>query len=613
MELKIGNKVKVSSTNVLWLGALLAVSIVLLCLESDLLWKIQQYDLFLYSSLFFQQQMVASGGMLSYIGTFFTQFLYHPWVGVTMLCGWWYLLMWLVKRTFCIPSRWGIVALIPVAILLTANVDMGYWVYVIKLHGWFFSATIGATAVVALLWAFRKLPANLWLRMGFVVLVVVAGYPLMGVYALAAALLMGIWTWILTKNRPQNIVISAMALLAVVVVPLCYYRFVYYQTNIIYIYRTAIPDFTFEEDHPGYYIPYYLLGLCFLAFAIVYPRQQSKAAGKKVTSVLKQSLLLIAVGAIVWHFWYRDVNFHHELRMQRCIENCDWEGVLEEGRNQHEEPTRSIVMMHNLALSRLGRQCEDMYKFPKGSNRSNTSLPIYMFNTAGRLTYYNYGRMNDCHRMCMEEGVEFGWSVDLLKYLARASVMSNERQATRKYLNLLRQTHYYDDWADHMEQLMNDRKLLEGDKETGPITHMMQYPDIQGDASGHVEANLMTMLSHIDSDDPYFQEQAVLAAMWTRNSHDFFDRFNHYVKQHPEKPVPRIIQEAACLFGYLEQLPNLDSMPFDDNVRYSFMDFMYEMEQCQGRPNGRLQKELYQRFGGTYYYEFFFLRDITYY
>ena len=191
--------------------------------------------------------------------------------------------------------------------------------------------------------------------------------------------------------------------------------------------------------------------------------------------------------------------------------------------------------------------------------------------------------------------------------------MSNEHQVAKKYLDLLRQTQYYDDWADHMEQLMNDRKSLEDDKETGPITHMMQYPDIQGDASGYVETNLMTMLSHIDSDDPYFQEQAVLAAMWTRNSHDFFDRFNHYVKQHAEKPVPRIIQEAAYLFGNLEQLPNINMMPFDDNVRYSFMDFMEQMEQCQGRPNGRLQKELYQRYGSTYYYEFFFLRDITYY
>ena len=164
-----------------------------------------------------------------------------------------------------------------------------------------------------------------------------------------------------------------------------------------------------------------------------------------------------------------------------------------------------------------------------------------------------------------------------------------------------------------MEQLIGDRKLLEGNKETGPITRMMQYPDIPSDASGYVEANLMTMLSHIDSDDSYFQEQAVLAAMWTRNSHDFWDRFDHYVKLHPDKPVPRIIQEAACLFGHLDQLPFVDMMPFDESVRNNFMDFMYQMELCQGMPDIRLRNYLAQHYGNTYYFEYFFLRDITYY
>ena len=61
--------------------------------------------------------------------------------------------------------------------------------------------------------------------------------------------------------------------------------------------------------------------------------------------------------------------------MQRCIEQADWEGVIDEGRKQAGEPTRAIVMMHNLALSRLGRQCDEMYNFPKGSKRTNTELP----------------------------------------------------------------------------------------------------------------------------------------------------------------------------------------------------------------------------------------------
>ena len=81
---------------------------------------------------------------------------------------------------------------------------------------------------------------------------------------------MGVWTWRLSKNRNQNIIVSASALLAIVAIPLFYYRFVYYQTHLADIYRTALPAFTVQEDYPAFYYPYYLLAVCFLAFVVCY-------------------------------------------------------------------------------------------------------------------------------------------------------------------------------------------------------------------------------------------------------------------------------------------------------------------------------------------------------
>ena len=599
----------------LWLVALVAIATALLYADSDLLWKVQQYNLFLSSSLFFKQMMVVPGGMLSYLGSFFTQFFYHPWIGALMLCGWWWLLMWLTKRAFSISNKWLVVTLIPVAILLIANMTLGYWIYVMKLHGYFFSATIGTTAGVALLWAFRKLPETLWIRIGYIASVVIAGYPLMGVYALATALLMGIWTWRLTKKTTSNSILSVVSILVIVAVPLVYYRYIYYQTNIHDIYTTALPIFTITETLHAYYIPYYLLAFIFLLLTIVpmKSKEDSPSSPLPIKNIAIQGIMLVALIAGVWHFWYKDDNFRHELRMQRCIEQADWNGVLEEGKKQEGEPTRAIVMMHNLALSRLGLQCEEMYKFQKGSKKPDTPLPVYMYNTAGRLIYYHYGVMNECHRMCMEEGVEYGWNVELLQYMARTAIFCKETQVARKYLNLLRQTQYHGDWADHMESLIDNPDLLNSDMETGPITHMLCYPDIQSQGDSYVEKNLMTMLSQTDSNDPYFQEQAVLGAMWTRNTSDFWARFEQYLNLHFNRPVPRIFQEAAYLFGNMEQLSFTEELPIDRQVKENFQGFMQLMQQCQGKPNGQMKKYLYQRYGTTYYFEYFFLRDITYY
>ena len=616
----------------LWLGALFVIALTLINIESDLLWKIQQYDLFLYSTLFFKQQMVVSGGLLSYLGSFFTQFFYYPWLGVLMLCSWWLLLMWLVKRAFCLPDRWNILALIPVAILLTANMELGYGLYYMQLRGYFFVATIGTTAVTALLWAFRKLPEKLWIRILFIVLTALASYPLMGIYGLAATLLMGVMTWRLSKKLTQNIILTSIALLAVVAIPLFFYRYVYHETNILYIYQTALPYYAMKDNTVSL-LPYYVLAVCYIAFTVTFRsawhqnfeivEKDAKKASKGKKGQLKakkkmpilhwsiQGVLLAVLVTTVWHFWYKDANFHHELRMQRCIEEADWEGVIEEGKKQNCEPTRAIVMMHNLALSRLGRQCDEMYNFPKGSKRSNSPLPIYMYNVVGEMLYYQYGVLNECHRLCMEDGVQHGWDVELLKYLARTALLSNENVAAKKHLDILRQTLFYDEWANHMELLMNNPKRLQEDSETGPILHMMHYPDIQSEGDGSVEKNLMTMLSQTDSNDPYFQEQAVLGAMWARDSQAFWQRFKQYINLHPDIPVPRIIQEAAWLFGNMEQLDIIHELPFDKSVKDNLNGFMSMMKQYKGTP--QMRDYLLQSYGNTYYFEYYFLRDITYY
>jgi len=603
---------------VLWLGALAVVAFALLYFEADLLWKVQQHSLFLNSSLFFRQQMVVPGGMLSYLGAFFSQHFYYPWVGVVLLCAWWLLLMWLTERTFNIPGKWIVLTVVPVAILLVANMQLGYWVYVIKLRGFFYVATLGVTAGTALLWAFRKLPEKLWLRAAFIVLTTLIGYPLMGVYALAAILLMVLlaWRYPLTSHPSpltSKLILSTVALLSVVAIPLLYYRFVYYETNLADIYTTALPDFSISDDYPEFYYPYYLLAAFYLLLTWI-SCCEWKAPKRPVLEWIKQGVVLAAVAGGIYHFWYKDANFHHELRMQRCVEQADWEGVIEEGKKQDGEPTRSIVVMHNLALSRLGRQCDEMYQFPKGSKKINTPLPIYMYHVAGRLMLYQYGMMNECHRICMEDGVEYGWNVELLRYMARCAIFSQEKQAARKFLDLLRQTIYYRSWADHMEQLMNDKQLLASDKETGPITHMMHYTDQLDAVEGWVEKCVMTTLAQHDADDLYFQEQAVLGAMWTRDSDFFWPRFEHYYHLNGDRPVPRIFQEAAWLFANLEGQEGLEGWQLQKGVKESFYAFMNLMEQYRKSPNNpQFRQLLYERYGNTYYFEYFFLRGITYY
>ena len=592
----------------LWVGALLLIAIALLGFESDLLWKVQQYNLFLDTPLFFREMMVVSGGFLSYVSCYFTQFFFYPWLGVLMLCGWWLLLMWLTKRTFRIADNWAIVALIPVAILLIANMSLGYWHYFMRLRGYFFVATIGTTAVVAMLWAFRTLPQKLWFRIAWVVIVAVVGYPLMGGYALAAVLLLGIWTWRLSCNRSQNAMISTISILSIIAVPLFYYRYVYYQTYFGDIWTTALPTFIVKDSYPINYIPYYLLGVYFLLMVVFYQKSLPDKLDNSSHRWSLQGILAIILIVGVWHWWYKDANFHHELAMQHYIEQADWDDVILETEKQgEEEPTRPIVLMRNLALQRLGRQLDEMYDFPKGNKKGNTPVPFNLvYHVFGRMIYYQYGLLNDCHRMCMEDGVEYGWRIELQMYMARCSMLNGQKQAARNLLNRLRHTTFYGKWAENMLQILDNPQQIAEDREMGPITHMMHHTNSLGFDSGNVENYLMIVLSGQDSNDSYFQEQAVLAALWKKNPKKFWPRFIHYSRLHRGTSIPRVFQEAAYLFSKIGKGPDSDLIPIDKGVVKEYNAFAKQLEQYKGQPIEIGKSALYPFYGNTYYFDYYF-------
>ena len=63
---------------VICLLALLAAACGLVTYEDEFLWKAQELNLHLDTPLFFRQQMVVAGGLLTWLGTWFTEFFFHP-------------------------------------------------------------------------------------------------------------------------------------------------------------------------------------------------------------------------------------------------------------------------------------------------------------------------------------------------------------------------------------------------------------------------------------------------------------------------------------------------------------------------------------------------------
>ena len=588
-----------------WLVALLIIAGALLMFESDFLWKLQDQNLFLNTKLFFNEQMVVPGGLLSWMGTYLTQYFYYPWLGTVLLSLCWLLMMWFTKRAFRLSNQWSALTLVPVALLLLTIVDMGYWVYILKLPGHVFVGTLGTTAVAGLLWAFRALPHRFGLRLIFIVITAILGYPFLGIYGLGTTLLMGLFIWNLEQPLWQKITGSVLALAGAAIVPQLCYHLVYYQTNLANIYYAALPLFFVTEEYHAYYLPYYGLALFFVLMVTGEGLCKHITLGKFQKWIVLGTQVLLVAG-LAWgvsHFWYKDENFHHELKMQRCIEQNDWQGVVAEGAMQQDEPTRAIVMMRNLALSRLGRQANEMYLYKNGSKRYEAPFDMRLMLCVGPLMYYQYGMLNYCNRLSTEMGVEFGWRVSNLKLLAKCTILNKEDSEARKYLNLLKHTTFYADWAEKAREM----------EELKTVAHMMHYPNMLTSDGGNIEKFLMNRLAECTyADDSYFLEQTLLASLYTKDMGQFWYHFQDYSNLHPKDPMPRYFQEAAYLYGKLEGRPYIDQMPFDQSVKQSFESFMQAAERFDDT-DVEYAREGLKAFCHTYYYDYYLMRELPEY
>lgn len=233
---------------------------------------------------------------------------------------------------------------------------------------------------------------------------------------------------------------------------------------------------------------------------------------------------LLALTAVVV-LWNRDANFHRELAMQHCMEKQAWEEVLSTVHKWKGEPTRAVCMMQNLALYRLGRTGNEIFNYPHGAARPNAPFTIQSVHTIGKQLYLQYGVVNYCYRWCMEDGVEYGWTVERLKLMAKCSLLNGEMVVAQRFLNLLKKTTFHRGWAKRYEVLVHKPQLMISDPELAPILPLLRTDDFLTSDQSQLEMFLVEQLISTPGDT---REQRDLANFimryYRRNQHPLVEK-----------------------------------------------------------------------------------------
>ena len=591
--------------------------------ESDVLYRLQELSLWLPSRYFFHISNFYPGGMLTWAAAFMTQFFFHPWLGVLLLIITWAAIMALLCWLFRLQGPWRVLTLLVPLALMACLVQTGYWLYYMKLQGHPWVPTLGVLFAVIAGCIYRLIPDRR-LRLVWLAIYGILGYPAMGAWSILGIGLM----MVPKKLRMDHIETAAVALglVLIMIVPPIMVRQFYGQVQVDTAYLAAMPSFQYGQVDCGQYRwSYYALAFAFAIIAVV--SRDQVAAKLKPALAWPMVAILLVLGCIGVNLrWERDTNFRKEVVMTNAIHRLDWEEVLRtmlrQDMGEQMPPTRAMVMMKNLALFRLGRIGDEMFRYPEGAEQQHAPWTIRLTQVGGKMLYYHYGKEGFCYRWCMEDGVEFGWSVDVLKYMAKTSLITHDWKVAKKYIDMLSQTIYHRDWAKKYAAYVEHPELMAEDEEMKPIIPMAEFTDRLDGDNTLVELYLLKTFSSGHGADPGYQEMTLVCSLIMKDIDLFWPRFRQYLDMHQHEPgfrVPRYYQEAAYLYSMLEpqresalwpSLTNaevLAKLPFDESVKQTYSNFMTFNAQCGSMTDEQKKVAFLPQYGDTFYY-FYFLR-----
>lgn len=572
--------------------------------EHALLKRTASMSLFLYDSTFFEGMMAVPAGMLSYLGCFFIQFFHYPALGAAIYVALLWTVYCLTRKAFEVPRKYSLLALLPVVAIVASNTQLGYYLFYLKMPGYYYMALLATILSLLGLWAYRK--CGTLLRFLLLAVWVAAGYPLMGVYALVPALLMALFGVTLAVRDRKGLLLPLLqllfALLLVFFVPRFYYNcYALVAKELIYTVgvpatqwsERAVAGIEYETESVWQCICLYWVPLCLLLASmlagVLSPLLRGRLALKGRAEYAVNGVALLLSLAVTVCFWYGNRNFRIENRQMVAMWENDWESVAAYARDT-DEPTRQIILNKNLALINMGRLGSEMFAYPDGGVLPVSPVAVHMTHTDGSSLYYSYGKFNYCYRWCVENSVEYGWRVEYLKNAARAMLLSGEYRLAARYTGILKSTLFNKEWARELEKYINDPALIAKERSFAMPLAFACYDDMLGVDEGvemHLTKNIdapalqqglktggmlqarnafengdiEALKAAGGSEVPQpFIEAAMTMALIKKDSKRFLETFSMYLDNHMKavesttrKYLPLHYQEAVLLFLLLDK------------------------------------------------------------
>ena len=585
--------------------------------NADTLFFLQDRGTWNSTTMFWKDCIAVPGGFLAWAGSFLTQFFYYPALGSAMLIGLWLLTFGLAKKLFRVADEWSFLLFVPMTALLCSIVQLGYWVYILADVDYVFYHSLGLLGALLLAVPFYDyMPlgksGKQWVSVAWIVLVAALFYYPLGIYALLAAVIVAVRQS--TLNAKTTVANAVVLLLALGLVP-------YLETMGSVLMRPDEPwtygFHKFEADtlrDISFEIPLYVALASPVLFSFL-----GRLKPRKL--LVSQGFMLLTAGAMCGSLQARnfsDYNFHAEMRMQRAVEACRWDEVLQEAAKARGAVTREMVMFRDIALINRGEFCSKRYAYNNHSvapTQVNDSIHIRIKDQAADLIYYNFGETVFAIRRATERCMHYGYSYYTMRMLAQCAIVNGEMENARKYLRLLSRTTFQRKWVEKMRPYVDGEKPLEASERFRmPLNLYNNGSELVGTDDNYVELTILKKWMYTLTDDPDAQQVALGCAMTMRDQRCFWSQVQRYYVINQGKSFPTHVQEAMLFDVYERKMSgvNLSFVKFDERVLTRYKAFFERMRQyaSQGMNEEQIGRALRPEFGDTYMWDYCVLREV---
>ena len=398
MDYRMNNRSKVTGA-ILYVSLLTFIGFVLyiLYINQEVFYTAHDRSEFIFGEPFFHRLMSKPFGLMQYAGAWLTQFFYKPGVGTSMLLIIWLLIFCVGVKAFRLQDSASALMLLPIACLLTSIVDLGYWIYVSTIRGYWFSQSVGYLVMLLLLWAARCTPRK-WHIIWYLFAVCI--YPVLGWFSLLFVLCLAF-----TEKISWREVLGVALLLFTAGI---WHTQLYSNLKADDVVLAGLPRFVTPSDiNESLSIPFWALGgisVCISLFC--------RYLAKWYVPVLCTVAGIIFTMSLM----FQDSNYIDEMRMSHYASDDNWKEVLRMA-EENKKPTSTMVFLKNVALMHEGGLLER--SFPMGNEGASIynpdSVHVSFLEIAAPLTYYNYGMFNEGFRLSFECAVQSGFSPVYLK------------------------------------------------------------------------------------------------------------------------------------------------------------------------------------------------------